>query len=413
MRLEELENASSTDILELFTADMSREKLADKFVQLGLPSKKREEYRYADIESLLGDEFALVQPQLGDIEPSKQLIITDGIVTHAPPHIEVSYTNNIVVDGDHFDPMYYLGHIASKLVLSISIKQDTTLEILHKFSKSNSLLPYRIALYLDDNVHASILESFEAVGASDSLVLYGYDAFVSRDASLTIVKNQTIDNGSYRMIASHKFNASTQATINLNTFDFGSASSLQTILVELGEYAHVEASHLLYASSKAKRGTVSKIIHKGEHSTSNHEAKNILADSARGIFDALIKVENSAKYTKAHQKSKAILLESGAYMASRPQLEIYIDELEASHGSTTGQLDGKQLFYLRSRGITEIEARKMLIQAFANEMIDEIKDESVRERIHRDFETAYYGEVNFECIETCHGCEDKIIKEGV
>ena len=100
-------------------------------------------------------------------------------------------------------------------------------------------------------------------------------------------------------------------------------------------------------------------------------------------------------------------------MASRPQLEIYIDELEASHGSTTGQLDGKQLFYLRSRGITEIEARKILIQAFANEMIDEIKDESVRERIHRDFETAYYGEVNFECIETCHGCEDKIIKEGV
>ena len=95
-----------------------------------------------------------------------------------------------------------------------------------------------------------------------------------------------------------------------------------------------------------KRGTVSQIVHVGEHSTSKQEAKNILDGEARGIFDALIRVEHSAKFTKAEQNSKAILLHEKAYMASKPQLEIYIDELEASHGATTGQLDKKTTLLL-------------------------------------------------------------------
>ena len=100
-------------------------------------------------------------------------------------------------------------------------------------------------------------------------------------------------------------------------------------------------------------------------------------------------------------------------MASKPQLEIYIDELEASHGSTTGQLDGKQLFYLQSRGISAVEAKRMLIQAFANELIDAVDGEMIREILHRDFDEAFYGQTRVECIETCHGCEEAVPNEGV
>jgi Fe-S cluster assembly protein SufD len=77
-------------------------------------------------------------------------------------------------------------------------------------------------------------------------------------------------------------------------------------------------------------------------------------------------------------------------MVAKPQLEIYIDELEASHGSTTGQLDEKQLFYLRSRGISAIEARKMLVIAFANTLIEKVKDSREQERIKEEFERAFY-----------------------
>ena len=77
-------------------------------------------------------------------------------------------------------------------------------------------------------------------------------------------------------------------------------------------------------------------------------------------------------------------------MKSKPQLEIYIDELEASHGSTIGQLDEAALFYLCSRGITTDEARKMLILAFANEMIEAVQDSDLAQQIRDDFESAYH-----------------------
>jgi len=178
--------------------------------------------------------------------------------------------------------------------------------------------------------------------------------------------------------------------------------------VQLREYASIESSHLLYISGNARMGTVSKIIHIGKNSSSRQKAKNILKEQSRGIFDALIKVERGGKYTKAHQNSKSILLNDGAHMVSKPQLEIYIDDLEASHGSTTGQLDEQQLFYLRSRGISKDEAKKMLILAFANELIDAVADDNIRENIHKSFEKAYYGHTYVACMETCHGCENAI-----
>lgn len=390
MRLQELKDISNKDLLDKFGADKSKSKIADSFVKIGLPSNKNEEYRYASVKALFDQEFVLLQKDIGDIEPSDRLIIVDGIVTAAPKEVEVSYTNKIDVDRTHFDPIYFLGHIATKLVLSIKIKSELRLEVVHKFTKSQSFIPYRIALYIEKNIHARVSESFEADGVNKSFIMYGYDTFIDRDATLTLIKNQTTKKGNYRSIASHRFEVGTNATINLHTYDFGSASALQTIQANLGNHAHIEASHLLYVSANAKRGTVTKFIHIGEHSTSNQLAKSILTDNARGIFDALIHVKHSGKHTKAHQNSKAILLRDGAHMASKPQLEIYIDELEASHGSTTGQLDEGQLFYLQSRGIKEKDARKILVIAFANELIDILEDEKMRDALHENFEQAFY-----------------------
>ena len=214
---------------------------------------------------------------------------------------------------------------------------------------------------------------------------------IARDSTLNVVKLQSMQDNSYSMIASHKINVANNANALYKSFDLGSDHALQLIKVDLDAYAHVEAGHLLYLNNDSKRGTVSQIIHKGEHSTSKQEAKNILDGHTRGIFDALIRVEETAKFTKAQQNSKAILLQEKAYMVAKPQLEIYIDELEASHGATTGQLDEKQLFYLQSRGISYVEARKMLVIAFANTLIETIKDSRHQERIKSAFEKVFYS----------------------
>ncbi len=408
MRLIEFKDIDSSALLDAFEADAWRDRSARRFVELGLPNKSSETYRYADIESVLEDELNFEIREIAPIQEGKKLIIKDGVVITAPKNVNVAYQGESFKDDEHFDPLYHLSHVASKVIITIEPEDGAEFEIVHQFTLPNELIAYRISLQVKPNTHAFVYESFEGGIAEKSLVLYGYDAKIGQNATLKMVKNQTLNIGSYRMVASHSYQVGKNATLDISTFDFGNASALQTIFIKLAQRAQSNLAHLLYADGDAKRGTVSKIVHEGEHSKSIQNAKNIISDSARGIFDALIKVQHSAKWTKAHQNSKAILLESGAYMASRPQLEIYIDELEASHGSTTGQLDSKQLFYLRSRGIAEVEARKMLIQAFANEVIDSVESETIREAIHCSFDNSFYGHAKLECIETCHGCQEQI-----
>ena len=368
-----------------------REPLLERLADLGLPSKKSEAYRYFDAESLLEKEYKTLTYLPNAIEEGEKIVIVDGVVSSAPKGLRIHYEACEQIDLEHFDPMYYLGHLLSPHVIKIEIDGDVELDIEHRFTQSNALISYRIVLYNQSNRHATLYENFVSEGIENSLVLYGYDMHIARDSTLNVVKLQTMQSQEYNMIASNRVNVAKNANVMLKSFDLGGDQGLQMLKVDLDERAHVEAGHLLYLNQESKRGTVSQIIHKGEYSTSKQEAKNILDGHSRGIFDALIRVEHSAKYTKAVQNSKAILLDEKAYMVAKPQLEIYIDELEASHGATTGQLDEKQLFYLQSRGISYVEARKMLVIAFANTLIETVKDSRHQERIKEAFESVFYS----------------------
>ncbi|PTB87173.1 Fe-S cluster assembly protein SufD, partial [cyanobacterium G8-9] len=261
------------------------------------------------------------------------------VVVAAPKGMRVYNEACQQIDMDHFDPLYYLGHLLSPQTIKIELDGDVEVEIEHKYTQSDTFINYRIVLYNQANRHSTVYENFISDDISNTFVLYGYDMHIAQDSTLRVVKMQNMKDNRYAMVASHKVNVAKNANAILKSFDLGGDQALQLLKVELAERAHVDAGHLLYLNANSKRGTVSQIVHVGEHSTSKQEAKNILDGEARGIFDALIRVEHSAKYTKAEQNSKAILLHEKAYMAAKPQLEIYIDELEASHGATTGQLD--------------------------------------------------------------------------
>jgi len=390
MKLSNLQNTNTQELANVLGVK-GRESLLEKFVSLGLPSKKSEEYRYFDVEKLLEKEYKTLDRVPKTKAEGDKIEIVDGVVVSAPKGLRIYYEACEQIDMNHFDPLYYLGHLLSPQTIKIEIDGDAELELEHRFTQSNALISYRIVLYNQANRHATLYENFVAENIENTLVLYGYDMHIAQDSTLRVVKMQSMQDKRYSMVASHKVNVAKQANAVLKSFDFGGDQSLQLIKVDLDTRAHVDAGHLLYLNQDAKRGTVSQIVHKGEHSTSKQEAKNILDGHARGIFDALIRVEPRAKYTKAEQNSKAILLHKEAYMVAKPQLEIYIDELEASHGSTTGQLDENQLFYLQSRGISYIEARKMLVIAFANTLIETIKDSRHQDRIKTAFEEVFYA----------------------
>ncbi len=407
MKLEILNALDSGSILKELGASAEKSTAASALAKLKVPHKKSEKYRYFDIEPLVKRDWKLYDSQAEPVKGNK-LVIADGALESVPKidGLSVEVADFSDIDGEHFDSMYYLSHLLAKKAIIIRISKDCKFEIEHRFSIKEHLINYRVAIFADANTHSQIFETFSGE-AENSFILGGYDIFVSRDANLNLIKSHNLSQADYTPIFTNRYKIDTNANFKLNTFDFANVNGLNIFKAELKENAVCDASHLLFAEESAKYGIVSEIVHEGKSSSSNQNAKSILKDSARGIFDALIRVQQSAKWTKAHQNSKAILLQSGAYMASKPQLEIYIDDLEASHGSTTGQLDEQQLFYLRSRGINLADARKMLILAFASEIVAKVDDEYLANKIYSQFEQAYYGSYDLDCLKTCDGCKEE------
>src|ERR1043166_1059094 len=125
------------------------------------------------------------------------------------------------------------------------------------------------------------------------------------------------------------------------------------------------------------------VEHSQPHCASHEYFNGILKDKSRGVFHGRILVHPAAQKTDAKQTNKNILLSDDATVNTKPQLEIYADDVKCTHGATVGQLNGESIYYLRSRGIGLDTARQMLIHAFAGEIIERVKCEPVREQLDR------------------------------
>ena len=140
--------------------------------------------------------------------------------------------------------------------------------------------------------------------------------------------------------------------------------------------AHLNAAQLLGGSQHADFTTV--VTHDAPATVSRQTVKNVLTGRSRGVFQGKIEVSRIAQKTDGYQMNQALLLSGEAEINSKPQLEIYADDVKCSHGSTVGELDADQLFYLRSRGVPEAEARSLLVRAFLGEALDPIGHEAAR-----------------------------------
>jgi Fe-S cluster assembly protein SufD len=125
------------------------------------------------------------------------------------------------------------------------------------------------------------------------------------------------------------------------------------------------------------------VEHAKPHGDSHEYFNGILDDNSRGVFHGRIHVHRGADKTDAKQTNKNLLLSDRAQVDTKPQLEIYADDVKCTHGATVGQMPPEQIFYLRTRGLSEANARRMLMHAFAGEIIERIACEPVREELDR------------------------------
>ena len=145
-----------------------------------------------------------------------------------------------------------------------------------------------------------------------------------------------------------------------------------------GKQCHTELNGFYAADGDRHQDFATTVRHMQPDCTSDELYKGVAADSSKAVFNGKVYVARDAQKTNAYQSNKNILLSDGALIRSKPELEIYADDVKCSHGSTTGQTDTKSLFYLRSRGIREKEAQKMLMLAFAGDVLDRITNEDIR-----------------------------------
>ncbi|WP_346862150.1 Fe-S cluster assembly protein SufD [uncultured Draconibacterium sp.] len=166
-----------------------------------------------------------------------------------------------------------------------------------------------------------------------------------------------------------------------------------------GENAEANMFGMAFMDKKQHVDNFTEIIHAKPHCQSNQVYKNVLDESSSGAFSGRIHVVRDAQKTNAFQRNNNLLLTDEANMQTKPQLIIDADDVKCSHGATVGQIDEEALFYLRARGINEDKARLMMMNAFAHEVVKEIKLEALRDRIDELVDKRLQGEVA-----RCHDC---------
>lgn len=170
--------------------------------------------------------------------------------------------------------------------------------------------------------------------------------------------------------------------VKIHLINFSSAIN-KLVVEQIGEGCETEIYGLVYLRREEQVTTETHVKHAVGGGTSNQLIKFVLDEEAKGRFIGDLKIAPNAQQTEAHQTNRNLLLSETAEMRTQPQLEIYADDVKATHGASTGQLDESALFYMQQRGIDKEKARQLLVGAFMKEVIEAISDQysDVREQL--------------------------------
>lgn len=241
----------------------------------------------------------------------------------------------------------------------------------------------RLVIHVKEGDHITVIERQTGVGAYWKNQVT--QIVVGKNAKITHIR---IYDESDRGVNTGFTHVTTARDATYEGFSFieGAGFIRNQIHAEIqGENAHAQVSGINLLSGKQHADTTITIEHQAPNCTSNQTYKSVLADSAHCVFQGKVHVHQVAQKTDGYQLSNALILSPMAEMDTKPELEIYADDVKCSHGATTGKLDDEPLFYMRSRGIPEKAARALLIESFCAQALDHVGDEDalayLRERI--------------------------------
>jgi Fe-S cluster assembly protein SufD len=360
------------------------------FARNGLPGPREEDWRYSLLRPVTDVHFTNAPHSARDVSAAllrlpkidaPRLIFVDGrfradlsdkvegVTAGAPaygssnrPDLQKLVALNTMLAEDGIAITVPAGHDGGTLVLvSIGTGDDVSFHPNH-------------AVTLGDNARLTLLEF--ALGDGVYLNNPVLSATVGKHATLTHLRLQQEALGAFHLSTVYA-DVAGNGTYDSFALTLGARLARMEVHANLNgpqASAHLNAAQLLGGHQHADFTTV--IHHAAPNTASRQTVKNVLTGHSRGVFQGKIEVDRIAQKTDGYQMNQALLLSPDAEMDCKPQLEIYADDVKCSHGATIGELDGEQLFYLRSRGIKEAEARAMLVRAFLSEALDPISHEA-------------------------------------
>jgi len=264
-------------------------------------------------------------------------------------------------------------HVPPKQVLAKPI------QLLHIVTQADALATTRNIIIIDESAQASVVETF--VGADNAYLTAAVtEVFVGQNADLTLYKMQSESEKAYHFGGIY-IKQVRDARFTHHNFAFGGLLARSDIHADLDHASECVLNGLYLGVKRQHIDNHTRINHLKPYGISRETYKGVLDDKARGVFQGRVIVADDAQKTDSQMNNRNLLLSVDAEVDTKPQLEIYADDVKCGHGVTVGQLDDKSVFYLQSRCIDEETARNMLTFAFANEMVDKIGIKSLHDNV--------------------------------
>ncbi len=426
-----LENSLNGEA-KLFIHRLRKEALK-QFENSNFPTQKNEEWKYTDVSSITKQNFVpAVNSQ--ELKTTKEeiekylfkdidcylLVFVNGIykeelssINDLPDGVIISNLKKLAKENSVLIEKY-LGKLAvienafnslntaysvDGLVVFVPegkvVEKPIQVLYLNSSEKEEVLSSPRNLVVAEKNSQISIITNYRGISEKPYLSNNITEAFVDDEAIVSIYKIQNELDNAYH-IDKVQAKQGNRSVFNHYNITFGGSIVRNDInTVHDGENIETHYYGLYMINGKQHVDNHTFVDHAKPNCMSNELYKGILDDYARGVFNGKIVVRQDAQKTNAYQQNKTILLSKTATIDTKPQLEIFADDVKCSHGATVGHLDDISEFYIRSRGVPQELAKSMLIRAFANDVIETIKIEPLKEQInHMIFEHLHRVEID-------------------
>ncbi|MDB9823532.1 Fe-S cluster assembly protein SufD [Flavobacteriaceae bacterium] len=390
------------------------------FEALGFPSKKDEAWKYTSLAKLLKNDYSIFPKKESSIEPkdvkkyflyeidSYKVVFIDGIYS---PFLSDTTHDGIdvcLLSAALTKPKYkeviekYFHKIADKeesltalntsfakegayVYVPKSVVAEKPIQIIH-FStgeQGDFLLQPRSLVVVEENAQVQIIERHQSLAAHEVLTNAVTEIFAAKSALVDYYKIQN-DRDDASLIDNTYVAQEGDSNVNVHTFSFGGKLTRNNLnFTQNGEHIDSTMKGITIIGEQQHVDHYTLVNHVQPNCESHQDYKGIYADKSVGVFNGKIYVDKIAQKTNAFQQNNNILLDDLATINTKPQLEIFADDVKCSHGCTIGQLDEDALFYLRTRGIPKREAKGLLTYAFANNVLESVAIPALKTRINK------------------------------